>query len=97
MVRADVTNMKPEELLHALCTEIRVLSRNMQAACELLLTGEHALLSEEQKELVTLINRGTLGLEELEQLILDYLRYIRFLPTLDFPEGQSASQPDNEL
>jgi hypothetical protein len=97
MIVRDVTNLKPEELLDAICTEIRVLSLNMRAACELLLTGEHALLSGEQKELVTLINRGALGLEELEQLILDYLRHIHFLPPPDLSEVQSASQPDDKL
>lgn len=96
MVR-DVTNLKPEELLDAICTEIRVLSRDLQTACELLLTDEHAPLSEKQAELIALINERALGIEELEQLILDYLRHIRFLPPADLPEVQSASQPDNKL
>jgi hypothetical protein len=93
----DITNLKPEDLLHAVCTELHFFSSTIQFACQVLLTDEHAPLSEKQEELITLINKRALGVEELEQLILDYLRHIHFLPPSDLSEVQSASQPDNKL
>jgi hypothetical protein len=79
----DLMKLKPEELLYAICTEIRFCSSDTQAACKILLADEQASLSEKQQELVKFIDRRALGLIELQQSILDYLQHIQFLPTAD--------------
>jgi hypothetical protein len=80
-----------EEVLHALCTEIIQGSLHIQAACELLLTDEDTPLTEQQKRLVVLINKTAEGHAEIRELILDYLRYIQFLPSPDTSEAGSDS------
>jgi hypothetical protein len=57
----DFKHWKPEELLHALCTELLTGSQQTQAACKLLLTNEFTPLSEEQKKLVVLIDAWARG------------------------------------
>ena len=91
----DVTKLKPEELLHAICTEIHFYSASTQFACEVLLSDKQTSFSEKQKELVTLISRKAEGLEKLRQSILDYLQQIQFLSS-DFSEVQSDSYQDND-